>query len=202
MRGPGAAPPRGVKSPPRDGALHNTTTAPDYTARGVTCTEGWSRNATYSSSKSQTLFVDGNRMCISLRRYHLLPLLANNTGTIAAIAMARTSARLDKTCITNRLRVIPECSAVKPCLPSPGRRTQDEAGMCHLSANWAERRCGKAPHLIFIDAVFKFQHRRRAEISEKLKTDATFSGPKTFQHFQKSTWKTTPSDTGYDITKG
>lgn len=137
---PGASPPRGVESPPRVGALHNTTTAPDYTARGATCTEGWCRNATYSSPKSQTLFVDGNRMCISLRRYHLLHLLANNTGTIAVIAVARTSVRLDKTCITNRLHVIPERSAVNPCLPPPGpQEAQDEARMCRLGANWAER---------------------------------------------------------------
>lgn len=54
--------------------------------------------------------------------------------------MARTSARLDKTCITNRLRVIPERSAVNPCLPPPGpQEAEDEAEMRHLSANWAER---------------------------------------------------------------
>lgn len=84
MRGP----PRGVESPPREGALHNATTAPDYSERS-----GARGNAPYSGSASQTLLVDGN---ISLLRYQLLRLLANNTGTTAVTAGARTSARLDK----------------------------------------------------------------------------------------------------------
>lgn len=50
-------------------------------------------------------------MYILLQPYRLSRLLANNMGMIAVNNTARTSARLDKTCITNRSRVIPEHSA-------------------------------------------------------------------------------------------
>lgn len=128
-----------------------------------------------SSSKSKSLFVDGNRMYISLRRYHLLHLLANNTVTVAVITTAGTSARLDKARITNRWLAIPERSAVNPCLPSPGpQEAQDQAGMGHLNANWANRTeallprlNGKAPYVVLLtlallaspvpDGLLKFQ---------------------------------------------
>lgn len=70
-------------------------------------------------------------MYILPRRYHLLHLLVNNTGATAVIAAARTSARLDKTCITNQSPAIPERSADRPhpCLPFPGpQEAQEEAG--------------------------------------------------------------------------
>lgn len=92
-------------------------------------------SACYSSNSR---FVGRDRMYISLQRYHLLHLLANNTGTIAVNNTARTSARLDK----NRLRVILEHSAdrLHPCLPFLGlQEAQEEAGMCHLTTNWAKR---------------------------------------------------------------
>lgn len=67
-------------------------------------------------------------MYILPRRYHLLHLLVNSASSIAVIATARTSARLDKTRITIRLPAIPERSA-ELCLPFPGpQEVQEEAG--------------------------------------------------------------------------
>lgn len=86
-------------------------------------------------------------MYILLQRYHLLHLLANNTGPIAVNNTARTSARLDKSRIAKRWRVIPERSAgrLQPCLPLLGlQEAQEEAGMCHVTPGWA-RRCSKVP---------------------------------------------------------
>lgn len=156
--------------------------------------------------------VDGNRTCIWLLRYHLLHLLANNTGTVAVIATARTSARPDKTCLPNRLRVIPERSAVNPCLPSPGG--SGRGGNLPSERQLGREALRQRASRHFRDAVFKFQHRW-------MRTFSRFEGPrgqplnpsfqmqkeiiqksKTFQNFQKSTWKTTASDTGHDIRKG